>query len=61
MVRAINARLDREIEKKNMYQEENMKLKEHIAGMRHEDSTFVSPIPVDRGLHFGHETVGNTH
>lgn len=59
--KAIYARLDREIEKKNTYKEENMKLKEYIAGMRREDPTFVSPIAVDCGFHFDHEAARNPH
>lgn len=59
-IQAINTRLDSEIEKKNMYREENMKLKEYIARMRHEDPTFVLPIAIDHGFHFDHEATQNT-
>lgn len=61
LIRVINARLDREIQKKNMYKEENMKLKEYIAGMRCEDPTFLLPIAVDHGFHFAHDATRNTH
>lgn len=56
----INARLDMEIEKKEMYKEENIKLREYIARMRHENPTFISLIAVDRGLHFDHEAIIDT-
>lgn len=53
-IRVINARLDMEIEKKEMYREEN------IARMRHENPVFVSPIAVNRGLHIDYQVARDT-
>lgn len=56
----ISARLDREIEEKENYREENIRLREYIAGIRHENPTLISPIEVDRGLHSHYEATRDT-
>lgn len=64
-VKTIRAQLDRTIEKKEMLENENRRLKEYIEGMDshgREDPTFVSPIAIDHRFPFeSYEAVRNTH
>lgn len=59
-LKAIDARLDREIAEKKRYREENIRLREYIAGTRRGDPTLISPIALDHGMHSHYEAARGT-
>lgn len=64
MIKAIEARLNRTIEKKDMLECENRRLKQYIEGMKSQrckNLSFVSPIAIDRGFPFDYKAARNTH